>query len=167
MRAKAHFCWPAAILLAGSLALGGQTACAQRPATSASLGGYGASAGGSGMSMGSTSPIIPYAGTFGGFMPYRMVSGPGALSFSRRDSSTIGSLRTPLRLSPMPAMTAAAGGMTAGTGAGPFSSFQLGPTFFGADEPRPSVAPPSFAYPFYQPFGATGLSSSGAGMPSM
>ena len=53
-------------------------------------------------SMGSSSPMIPYAGSFGGFMPYRMAAGSsGPVSFSAPGSSVLESTRTSFRLSPM------------------------------------------------------------------
>jgi hypothetical protein len=50
--------------------------------------------------MGVGGPIIPYAGNFGGFMPYRM-GGSSSLSFSSRGTSAMGSARTSFGLSPM------------------------------------------------------------------
>ena len=49
-------------------------------------------------SMGSSSPMIPYAGSFGGFMPYRMAGGSSSpVSFSSRGSAVLESTRTPFR----------------------------------------------------------------------
>ena len=63
----------AGTLLTGlSMAIGGPSARAQGSSTPRSLGGYGATSGNSMAGMGVGSPIIPYAGNFSGFMPYRM-----------------------------------------------------------------------------------------------
>jgi hypothetical protein len=121
-----------------------------------SLGGYGATATGPMASMGSSSPTIPYAGSFGGFMPYRMAAGSSSpVWFSARGSAVLESTRTPFRLSPM------SSGM--GVGLGPKSglfaplgsqdTMRLG----GGVMSQPmsggirSVMPPNFGYPFYQP----------------
>ena len=151
-------------LLAGTLltglgmAIGAPSARAQGSRTPRSLGGYGASSGRSMASMGSGGPIIPYAGNFGGFMPYRMSSGGGSgLSFSTRSSSVMDGSRTSFSLAPMST------GM--GTGFAPrtssFGSFSpqgqrgfeggglMGQPMGGAG--NPSVMPPNFGYPFYQP----------------
>jgi len=67
--------------------------------------------------MGVGGPIIPYAGNFGGFMPYRM-GGGSSLSFSSRGTSAMGSTRTPFSLSQMTGgMTSMSGGMGQGFGA--------------------------------------------------
>ena len=111
--------------------------------------------------MGVGGPIIPYAGNFGGFMPYRM-GGGSSLSFQSRGASAMESTRIPFSLSPMTGgMTSMSGGMGQGFGARTraFSSFgsqggmglgggmrQVLPGAGGM-----SVMPPNFGYPFYQP----------------
>lgn len=70
------------------------------------LGGYGGSMTEIGTGMGG--PTIPYAGRFGGFMPYRM--GGGSLSFQSRGNSPMGSGRTSFSLSPI------SGGMSSMSG---------------------------------------------------
>jgi hypothetical protein len=139
---------------------------AQGPDPIGSLGGYGgamtdmASASGAGMS----GPIVPYAGRFGGFMPYRMGTG-GSLSFPPRGAAAMGSSRTSFSLSPMSGgmgqslgigsrdTLAPGGGMGPGGGLQPMS----GPRSMG-------VMPPRFGYPFRQPPSLLGPTSSGTGM---
>jgi len=121
--------------------------------------------------MGTGSPIIPYAGNFGGFMPYRM-GGGSSLSFQSRGASAMESTRTPFSLSPMTGgMTSMSDGMGQGFGARArvFSSFgsQSGMGLGGGTRqvmPRTgemSVMPPNFGYPFYQPPKLLAPSSSG------
>jgi hypothetical protein len=124
--------------------------------------------------IGATGSIIPYAGNFGGFLPYRMGGGSN-LSFSSRGTSTMASGRTSFSLSPM---TGAMSSMKAppgkGLGARPGGllpsgsrgSMGLGS---GTREPVPasggmSVMPPNFGYPFYQPPRMFAPSAAGAGM---
>jgi hypothetical protein len=107
--------------------------------------------------MGSSSPTIPYAGSFGGFMPYRMAAGSSSpLSFSARGSSVLESTRTPFRLLPM------SSGMGVGLGPDRGSFAPLGSQgtmrFGGVLLSQPmsggssaNVMPPNFGYPFYQP----------------
>ncbi len=157
-------------LLAGALAIGvGQalaagSARAQGVGRGGSLGGYGGSMGvGSGMGMGG--PILPYAGRFGGFMPYRMGSGGGELAFERRSSTAMSPVRTSYGL---PSMSR---GMGQGLAGPPMTSGALGGTGLGGGM-RPSmpggrgmgVMPPSFAYPFRQPPSLLSPNGPGAGM---
>jgi hypothetical protein len=157
------------LLICGSMAIGATPAHAQ-----GSLGGYGAVPGNSMAGMGAGGPIIPYAGNFGGFMPYRM-GGSSSLSFSSRGTSVMGSARTSFSLSPMTGgMTSMSGGMGQGFGARTraFSSFgsQTGMGMGGG--PRQvmpgaggmSVMPPNFGYPFYQPPTLLTPSASSGGM---
>jgi hypothetical protein len=134
---------------------------AQSLGTSRSLGGYGATGSGSMAGMASGSPIVPYAGNFGGFMPYRM-GGGSSLSFLSRGTSAMGSARTSFSLSPMTGeMTTMEGGVGRGFGARAraVSSFgsQSGMGLGGrTQQVMPgaggvSVMPPNFGYPFYQP----------------
>jgi hypothetical protein len=164
-------------LLAGTLltglgmAIGAPSARAQGSSTPRSLGGYGATSGNSMAGMGTGSPIIPYAGNFGGFMPYRM-GGGSSLSFQSRGASAMESTRTPFSLAPMTGgMTSMSGGMGQGFGArtralstfGSQSDMGLGG---GTRQVMPgaggmSVMPPNFGYPFYQPPSLLAPSSSG------
>jgi hypothetical protein len=165
----------ATVLLIGSgSAISTSSAWAQSVGSRSSLGGYGATASSSMASMGVGGPIIPYAGNFGGFMPYRMASG-SSLSFSSRGASAMGSTRTPFSLSPMTGgMTSMSGGMGQGSGAPTraFSSFgrQSGMGLGGGMRQQMpgaggvSVMPPNFGYPFYQPPSLLTPSSSGGGM---
>ena len=159
----------AVVLLVGvGMVAGPPSACAQGLSTARSLGGYGATTSNSMAGMGG--PIIPYAGNFGGFMPYRM--GGGSLSFSSRGTSSMGSARTSFTLTPMTGgMTSMSGAMGQGLGARPRTSSSFGSQggiglgggmrqeMPGAG--RMSVMPPSFAYPFYQPPSLLTPSSSG------
>jgi hypothetical protein len=83
------------LLLWGALIIGMPSARAQGLGAPRSLGDYGAASGSSMASMGTGSPIIPYAGNFGGFMPYRMGAG-SSLSFQSRGASAMESTRTAL-----------------------------------------------------------------------
>jgi hypothetical protein len=145
-------------------------AYAQSTSSFRSLGGYGATATSPMASMGSSSPMIPYAGSFGGFMPYRMASGTSSpVSFSARGSSVLEPTRTTFRLSPM------SSGMGMGSGPGngllaPWESrdaMRLGggvmrqPINGGSNS---SVMPPNFGYPFYQPPSLSSPVSPSAGM---
>ncbi len=147
-------------------------------AQSLGLGGYGGMTDTAPASMGSGGPIIPYGGSLGGFMPYRMGGGGAGISFGRRNSSATGSGRTSFRLSPiaggMPMSATTAFGRNAGGGAGfngPF--FSSGGLGLGGGMNRSmgldkgSVMPPSFGYPFYQPPSLLGPSSPFMGMSSM
>jgi hypothetical protein len=138
---------------------------------SQSLGGYGAASTSAMASMGSSSPTIPYAGSFGGFMPYRMSSGGGSgLSRSPRGSSMMESSRTSFSLAPM--STGMGTGFAPRTGPpGPFRSQGLRGLGSGGLMSQPmgpagnaGVMPPDFGYPFYQPPSLLSPASSAAGM---
>jgi hypothetical protein len=163
--------WSMILLTGLACATGTPGAHGQIVSTSRSLGGYGAASTSAMASMGSSSPMIPYAGSFGGFMPYRMSSGGGSgLSFSTRSSSVMDSSRTSFSLAPM----------SNGTGTGlaprtmsprPFSSQGqrgfgggglMGQPMGGAG--NSSVMPPNFGYPFYQPPSLVLPASSASGM---
>jgi hypothetical protein len=163
--------WSVILVMGLAWAMETPRAHGQTAGTSRSLGGYGAASAGATASMGSSSPMIPYAGSFGGFMPYRMNSGGGTgLSISTRGSSLMESSRTSFSLAPM------SSGM--GTGfaprsrsAGTFSSQGLGGEGGGGLMSQPmggagtrSVMPPNFGYPFYQPPSLLSPASSAAGM---
>jgi hypothetical protein len=146
------------VLLAGSAwGIGIPQAQGQSIGTSRSLGGYGASPSSPMASMGSSSLMIPYAGSFGGFMPYRMAAGVSSpLSFAPRGSSVLRSTRTSFRLSPM----SSGMGMDSGLGSGLFAplrsqgAMRLGGGLMNqpmAGDSKTSVMPPNFGYPFYQP----------------
>ncbi len=140
---------------------------AQGPRLQAGLGGYGAAAGMPAGSMGSGALIIPYGGQFAGFMPSRMAAG-GGLAFTNRGTSAIGPNRRPFALSAI----AGSAGMTAGARSllAPSRGLDLGSSgsMTGMSNGiRSSVAPPSFAYPFYQPPPLFGTAGAGAGMSSM
>jgi len=163
--------WSAILVIGLAWAIETPRAHGQIVSTSRSLGGYGATSSSATASMGSSSPIIPYAGSFGGFMPYRMSSGGGSgLSFSTRGSSMMESSRTSFSLAPMstgmgtgfaprtrsPASFSSQGFRGPG-GGGPLSQ-PMGPAR------NPSVMPPNFGYPFYQPPSLLSPASSAAGM---
>lgn len=129
---------------------------AQDLGPSGSLGGYGGSAGALLDDMAMSTPALPYAGRFGGFMPARM--GGGSLSFQTRGASSLGSLRAPFTLAPrtsgMSSMSLAA---PAGMGAGMLAPSSLSgpsamsPGLMSRPMPGSGVMPPNFGYPFYQP----------------
>jgi len=167
-----------ALLIGGSLAIGNAPCWAQGPGSSGSLGGYGAVSSYANPGMGGGSPmIIPYSGTFEGFMPSRM-GGGSALSFRSRPDAAIGSSRTSFRLRPlsggMSAMSGGPGGFRGmGRAISPLGSRGRmvlgGGTGLGA-MPRmrsaggTSVMPPSIGYPFRQPPSLLAPSTSGTGM---
>jgi hypothetical protein len=137
-----------------------------------SLGGYGATASDSMASIGASSSFIPYAGNFGGFMPYRM-GGGSSLSFSTRGTSTMEPSRTSFSLPSMSGgMTSMSGAIGKDSGARTrgFSSFGAQGGMGFDDRMRQqmpsgmSVMPPSFGYPFYQPPSLLSPSSSTGGM---
>jgi hypothetical protein len=171
MRASWRAFLAGVILIGAGLTIGMPSARAQSLGSRTSLGGYGATASGSMAGVGAGGPIIPYAGNFGGFMPYRM-GGGGSLSFQSRGASAMESTRTPFSLSPLTGgMTSMSGGMRQGVGARtrPFSSIgsQSGMGLGGGTrQVMPSaggmsVMPPNFGYPFYQPPSLLTPSSSG------
>jgi hypothetical protein len=117
MRAALRRFLACVLLLWGGSVIGMPSAKAQSPGSRSSLGGYGATASGSMASMGVGGPIIPYAGNFGGFMPYRM-GGGSSLSFQSRGASAMESTRTSFSLGPMTSgTTSMSGGMGQGFGA--------------------------------------------------
>jgi hypothetical protein len=149
-----------AIVLAAGSAIVTPAASGQSLGSRSPLGGYGAAGAGT-MAATGGGPMIPYAGAFGGFMPYRM-GGGASLFFASRGTLETGLTRTSFRLSSI------GGGMTSmpvgigqtfGARSATLSSFgaqpgtrlggALGEPMIGAG--RPGVMPPSFAYPFYQP----------------
>ncbi len=156
-----------ALLVGGLLIATAGPAQAQGDLTGRSLGGYGANSAGT-MSGSGASPLIPYAGGFGGFMPYRMASGSGALGF--RPRPTMDPVRSSFSLSSM------SGGMGSGSrsfltskarsgmgsltgGMGSSQAMRQRTTRSGSM----SVMPPSFGYPFRQP-PSPGSSSGGMSM---
>jgi len=177
MRVASRGRWAGLLLIAGIGAGGTPPACAQGLSASRSLGGYGAAASSLIDGMGAGGPIIPYAGNFGGFMPYRMGGGSGGLVFSSRNTSVIGGGRTSFRLSPgYTGMSMRSGGMGQGFGARTRAAGSLGlPGAMGpgVDNRQPmggggsNVMPPNFGYPFYQPPSWSAADSSGAGMSPM
>ena len=139
-----------------------------------SLGGFGGSDRAmSGLGVGSPM-IIPYGGTFEGFMPSRM-GGGAALSFRSRPVAPMVGGRSPFTLTPMSGgMSGMAGGAVGkramaplGSGGAMGSSGSTG-LLGGArrmqDGGGRSVMPPSIGYPFRQPPSLVSPSSTGIGM---
>ncbi|MDB5353472.1 MAG: hypothetical protein JWN86_4719 [Planctomycetota bacterium] len=130
-----------------------------------SLGGYGGSMTEMGTGPGMSGTVIPYAGNFGGFMPYRMSGGGGDLSFRSRGTPPTNSARSSFALSSMSAGSSSmAGGM--GTGFGARASMISPP---GTMAPRGrgigmGVMPPNLGYPFRQPPSLLSPASAGMGM---
>jgi hypothetical protein len=135
-----------------ALSLSPSSARAQS-AGSGSLGGYGGS-----MTMGSSrsGSFIPYAGNYGGFMPYRM-GGSSSLAFQSRGNSPMGSTRTSFSLSPMTGGMSLSSQMNAGAGT------RIGTTMQSTSV-RMGVMPLNFGYPFRQPPSLTFPSAPGTGM---
>jgi hypothetical protein len=168
----ARFRWFAAYtgLVVVNCCIGPQPACAQ----SLGLGGYGAMTQMSPASMTASGPITPYSGSMSGFMPSRMGGGGTGLSFSSRNPSIAGALRSSFRLSSMNremSMPSGRFGQSFGARDGigtSLSTFGLGGGMNRVmDMGRESVMPPNFGYPFYQPPSLLGPSSAFMGMPSM
>jgi hypothetical protein len=139
-----------------------------------SLGGYGGEMSSLDSGMGMSGPVIPYAGKFGGFMPYRMGgSGSGTLSFQSRGIGAMGSVRSSFSLSPMSGMSSMGGGMSQGSGVRA-SSFFGSPGAMGSaggvgrmpggSGSSMGVMPPSFGYPFRQPPSLLAPTVTGTGM---
>jgi len=170
-----RFLWravPAGSFLFLSLTLPGPTPARAQAAMTGqnrSLGGYGGAMTDVGTGMGMGGPAIPYAGKFGGFMPYRM-GGNTSLSFPARGASSPGTGRASFNLSPMSGgMPPLSGGVRPGMGAGGLMSTSPGSqggTGFGTmpGSRGMGVMPPSFGYPFRQPPSLLTPSSAGAGM---
>lgn len=157
---------------------------AQGPGTGGVLGGYGAMAGASASSMGSSfnivdaggmgaGIIVPSGGRGGTIMPASM-SGGGAMLFGTRASSMAAYSRTPFTLDVMRgsmgsmsrvmgrssgrrAFALSGSGLTGGIG-----TTGLRPSM--SASPAMGVMPPSFGYPFYQPPSLLLPSSTGMGM---
>lgn len=138
-----------------------------------SLGGYGGSALGQGSGMGMTSgPVIPYGGSFGGFMPFRM-GGGGTLSYQQRGVSAMDRPRPSFSLSPMSSgMSTMSGsrstpllGMPGGGTLGGSSEVgEMGGMNGTAGTTRSRIMPPNFGYPFRQPPSLLSPTSPGLGM---
>jgi len=124
---------------------------------SRSLGGYGGAEAGMGMGGGT---VIPYNGSFGGFMPSRM-GGAASLSFRPFARTDLEPPRASFRLSPMTggASSMSGGGFSSGMGEAGLGG--MPPTSGAA---KMGVMPPSFGYPFRQPPSLLGPISAGAGM---
>lgn len=138
-----------------------------------SLGGYGGSMSNLNSSMSMGGPVIPYAGTFGGFMPARMGE-TGGLRFEPRAGFLPGTRRTSFNMSTMSGgMSTMSGGIGQGFGSSARSlsniSSQATMGLSGRGMPMSGVgdrgvAPPSFGYPFRQPPNLISPSSPGMGM---
>jgi hypothetical protein len=161
------------VLIGASTTIGARSVGAQDMSAPRSLGGYGAASSGSFVGGGSGSLIIPYAGNFGGFMPYR-TGGGASLSLPMRGPSAMGSGRSSFSLSSMSSrMSSRSGDMLSqspgtrffGAGGSMGSMGGIVPSTEGGG--NMSVMPPSFSYPFYHPPSLLGPSLAGAGMSSM
>jgi hypothetical protein len=160
------------ILLAGlAWAIGTPRAYGQIVTTSRSLGGYGATSTSAMAGLGSSSLVIPYAGSFSGFMPYRMGSGGASgLSLSSRGTAVMQSSRTSFSLAPMSGgmgtrfepRTRSIGSFGTQSLRGVGGSGSISQPMGGAG--NPGVMPPNFGYPFYQPPSLLSPGTSAAGM---
>jgi hypothetical protein len=162
------------LMVAACMAAAPSYGLAQEPGTSRTLGGYGATSTAAMAGMSGGGAIIPYAGSFGGFMPYSL-GGGRSLSLGSRESSAIGSNRTSFSLSPMAGrMSSMSGGGIRGLGPRSRSFPELGTLGSIGQEggmrrkttgiEGQNVMPPSFGYPFYQPPRLTTTSDSRPGM---
>jgi hypothetical protein len=168
----------ATLVIGSGLAFAPTLASAQDYGSLGTLGGYGAASRYAMPGGGETSPmIVPYGGTFEGFMPGRM-GGGSSLSFRSRPAAPMGAARSAFRLSPLPggmsSMSGGGGGPRAGGRA--MSSFispgamglGVGPGRGGmkrmSGAGSPGVMPPSIGYPFRQPPSLDGPPAPGMGM---
>jgi hypothetical protein len=173
MQARSRAFLTGVLLVGWGLVIEIPAARAQGPGPSGSLGGYGGSMTDTGSGMGMGGPVIPYAGKFGGFMPYRM-GGGGRLSFQSRGASPLGSNRASFSLSPMSdGMSSMSGEMGQGLGTSSRTSSSIGTQgamgLGGGMRPMSGargagVMPPSFGYPFRQPPSLLTPPTSGMGM---
>ena len=139
------------VLIPGCLAIFIAPCSAQMSATS--LGGYSGSILDTRSEFGSTATLIPYGGTFSGFMPYRM-GGGRTLTFESRGQAVMDVGRTPFRLSP-----------------GLFDSGLGGNSSISVPRNRPlpgavGIMPPNFGSPFRRPSSLISPGTAGGG-PSM
>jgi hypothetical protein len=160
--------WACLLMIAGSCSFGSVSVSAQGPA----LGGYGGLTSMAPDGMGASGLVIPYGGGLSGFMPYRMVRGGTGLSFSARNSSTIGSDRSSFRLSSMSrgmSMSSASFGesLFRRRSGSLFSRAMVGGMTGTMGTGSQGVMPPNFGYPFYQPPSLLAPSSALMGMSSM
>ncbi len=140
-------------------------ASAQEDRDGRSLGGYGAISG-EAMSRTGDSPLIPYAGGFAGFMPYRM-GGGGELVFQRRQTSAMAPVRSSFSLSSSAGVMRAGSRSSLSSGPRPgMGSLSTGRASSLGMRPATTravnvgVMPPRIGYPFRQP-PRPGLSAGG------
>jgi hypothetical protein len=169
MRLPSHTSLSLALMVGAYLIAGAGPASAQDDLNGRSLGGYGAISV-EAMPRTGDSPLIPYAGGFAGFMPYRM-GGGGALAFETRRTSAMALVRSSFSLS------SASGGMGSGSrlflgsgpriGRGSLTSGMQTSLAMRQGTTRPismGVMPPRIGYPFRQP-PRPGAATSGMFMP--
>ena len=155
-------------ILATALAFGANFAAglSSAMAQGGGLGGYGATSGGTGTSVGAGS-VAPFGGRFATVMPSG-TGGGGGISFRPRPSATMSGTRTAFTIGPMGG--GFSGGMGSSSARRPFVLRDLGPSgFSGLRRPMPSVVvpgvmPPNFGSPFRQPPSLVDSASPGAGM---
>ena len=174
MRINRAATWILALVIGVGFCAGSPSARGQVAGGAGSLGGFG----GSDRAMsgpGAGGPmVIPYGGTFEGFMPSRM-GGGAPLSFRSRQVAPMARGRSPFTLSPMSggmsgmignavgkrAMAPIGSGGTMGSGG---STGLLGGMRRMQGGGGRSVMPPSIGYPFRQPPSLVSPSSAGIGM---
>ena len=165
-----------ALAIGIGLGAGAPSASAQGYGSPGSLGGFGATSSGAMPGMGDGGPIlIPYGGSFEGFMPGRM-GGGSAWSFRTRSNAPSGTRRGTFSLSPLSGgMSGTSGGMIGRRAMAPIGSGGtmglgggrgLGGMRRMPGVGRSNVMPPSIGYPFRQPPSLVSPSSAGMG-PSM
>ena len=136
-----------------------------------SLGGFGGSVLEMGGSLGAGLTVLPYSGSYGGFMPYRMARG-GDLGFENRSSGFMRESRSSLTPGPMTGVSGAA--QSSGMGitssrpmvgsAGPAMPSTSSFRGSGTAGMRSGVMPPDLGYPFRPPTRFLRQAQAGAGM---
>jgi hypothetical protein len=163
------------LMVGGCVTLGTNSAAGQGFLSSGSLGGFGASATGSMGTGGARNPSIPYAGSFGGFMPYSVADG-SRLAFTDRRTLAPGfsrmafgfsmtSMSMSMRYADFAQPRGARSGVLGLSGFPGATGMAVGMGPESSSSTRMSVMPPNFGYPFYQPPDVRGAFSIGIGMP--
>ena len=144
------------LVVGACLIAGAGPARAQEDRDGRSLGGYGAISVES-MSRTGNSPLIPYAGGFAGFMPYRM-GGGGALVYQTRRTSAMAPVRSSFSLSSASQRMGSNGGSVLMSGPRSGMGLLARPrrSSVGMQPPTSQsasmgVMPPRIGYPFRQP----------------
>ena len=144
------------ILLVISGQLLGSGGSAQEVGSWGSLGGYGGSILNMGEGKVGGGPVLPYGGSFTGFMPYRMARG-GNLGFEARSGAFMPQARSSLSLAPMASASILPQASGMGRGSSPPAGGGVGSSMNGISRTQGSagmgsgVMPPNLGYPFRPP----------------